>query len=433
MLTAMIYLLFSAFLYIWTVASITYDSLLPMISYTVGLIMLLVVVMDGCIICSDRNIREGLLMLGVFLNLRLSTSYCTWRDPHTLVSKEKQESITTFTMWKSTGFIEVLLVLAIVLFTSFIICYTKIFRNRVLNIFLMMVLPLFMILTKVLGKKTGGSYLTIGGVMIFAVVLAGFPFVAATLMTKEENKYWGSNVNNLSWNMLIFLMYEGLLFIGCAVLNEYGLLLILGVTGSLLFWMRCKSLKTRLLYSLTCMIAALVIAFKVCHVSQRFEVMLDPLHASNKQVAETVLYLFRNLPKAGFFGTIGDLPRDIYRQLDTDHVTTLLINDYSLILAIFTVVLMMIFCKWLFQLEDGMCDYDRYLSLTVAIVFTTVVVMHVASNLGSFITAGVGMPFISRGTSINAMYALYIGIHFGLLRKERFIRCYEEEDTTEVS
>lgn len=84
----------------------------------------------------------------------------------------------------------------------------------------------------------------------------------------------------------------------------------------------------------------------------------------------------------------------------------------------------------MFKLEPGLCSYDRYVNLTAAIVFMTVLVMHVASNLGSFITAGVGMPFISRG-SVNVMYAMLAGIHIGLLGKEKYL-CYEREEEMEV-
>ena len=115
----------------------------------------------------------------------------------------------------------------------------------------------------------------------------------------------------------------------------------------------------------------------------------------------------------------------------SDHVTVLLMNDYSVILTGLVIILMMLFCRWLFVLETGLCSYDRYLNLTAAIVFSTVVVMHVASNLGSFITAGVGMPFISRG-SVNVMYGVLAGIHAGLLGKEKYLECYEKEEEMEV-
>ena len=92
---------------------------------------------------------------------------------------------------------------------------------------------------------------------------------------------------------------------------------------------------------------------------------------------------------------------------------------------------LMLFGRWMFKLEPGLCSYDRYLNLTAAIVFSTVVVMHVASNLGSFITAGVGMPFISRG-SVNVMYGVLAGIHAGLLGKEKYLECYEKEEETEA-
>lgn len=414
-------------LYIWTVASITYGTIYPMLGYTLGLMLVMLFVVDGYIICSNKRVRKGVMILGVFLNLRLSVAYCTWTMPDT----QGKDKISRWSMLKSTGLWEVVLVIGVFVLVSLLICHTKIYRIRALNVLLAMVLPLAMIGARLTGKKVGGSYLTIFGVMLFGLVLAGFPFVTAALLTTEEKRYVGSDVKKMPWNLALLLLYEGVLFLGCAIVNEYGLLLVIGITGSLLFWLRCKSLWTKVCYSVTCMASALFIALKVGHISQRFEVMVDPVHTSNAKAAETVLYIFRNLPRTGFWGnSIGDLSRAIYRQLDTDHVTVLLMNDYSVVLAVLVIILMMLFGKWLFKLEPGLCSYDRYLNLTAAIVFTTILVMHVASNLGSFITSGVGMPFISRG-SVNVMYAVLAGIHTGLLGKERYL-CYEEEKEMEV-
>lgn len=414
-------------LYIWTVASITYGTIYPMLGYTLGLMLVMLFVVDGYIICSNKRVRKGVMMLGVYLNLRLSVAYCTWTMPDT----QGKDKISRWSMLKSTGLQEVVLVIGVFVLVSLLICHTKIYRIRALNVLLAMVLPLAMIGARLTGKKVGGSYLTIFGVMLFGLVLAGFPFVTAALLTTEEKRYVGSDVKKMPWNLALLLLYEGVLFLGCAIVNEYGLLLVIGITGSLLFWLRCKSLWTKVCYSVTCMASALFIALKVGHISQRFEVMVDPVHTSNAKAAETVLYIFRNLPRTGFWGnSIGDLSRAIYRQLDTDYVTVLLMNDYSVVLAVLVIILMMLFGKWLFKLEPGLCSYDRYLNLTAAIVFTTILVMHVASNLGSFITSGVGMPFISRG-SVNVMYAVLAGIHTGLLGKERYL-CYEEEKEMEV-
>ena len=74
---------FSIALYIWTVASISYGTMYPMLGYTLGLMFILLFTIDGYIICSNKRVREGVVMLGVFLNLRLSVAYCTWTMPDT--------------------------------------------------------------------------------------------------------------------------------------------------------------------------------------------------------------------------------------------------------------------------------------------------------------------------------------------------------------
>lgn len=272
-MAAITYGLFSVALCAWTVKSIIYESHFPVIGYIFGITLLLCFVINSYLFCGNKRIRQGMLMLAVFLNIRLSVGYCTWRDPHRLVEKEEYNVITIWDMWKSAGIQEVVLVIAVFFVVSILICHTKLFRIRGLNIVLMAVLPLVMIAGRLIGKKTGGSYLTVGGIMLFAIVLAGFPFVAATLLTMDENGYVGGNVKKMPWNLAGLLLYEGVLFFCCCLLNEYGLLLVIGVTGSLLFLLRCKGLWTKVFYSIACMASALFIAVKVGHISQRLEIL----------------------------------------------------------------------------------------------------------------------------------------------------------------
>lgn len=123
---------FCIVLYIWTVASITYGTMYPMLGYTLGLMVILLFVIDGYIICSNKRVRQGVVMLGVFLNLRLSVSYCTWTMPDT----KGQDKISLWDMLKSTGLQEVMVVIGAFVLVSLIICHTKIYRIRALNVLL---------------------------------------------------------------------------------------------------------------------------------------------------------------------------------------------------------------------------------------------------------------------------------------------------------
>ncbi len=47
---------FSIALYIWTVASISYGTMYPMLGYTLGLMFILLFTIDGYIICSNKTV-----------------------------------------------------------------------------------------------------------------------------------------------------------------------------------------------------------------------------------------------------------------------------------------------------------------------------------------------------------------------------------------
>ena len=144
-------------LYIWSVASITYGTMYPMLGYTLGLMLVMLFVIDGYIICSNKRVRQGVVMLGVFLNLRLSVAYCTWTMPDT----KGQDKISRWSMLKSTGLQEVVMVIGVFVLVSLLICHTKIYRIRAMNVLLAVVLPMAMVAARQTGKKVGGSYLTI--------------------------------------------------------------------------------------------------------------------------------------------------------------------------------------------------------------------------------------------------------------------------------
>lgn len=138
-------------LYIWTVASITYGTIYPMLGYTLGLMLVMLFVVDGYIICSNKRVRQGVMILGVFLNLRLSVAYCTWTMPDT----QGQDKISRWSMLKSTGLQEVVMVIGVFVLVSLIICHTKIYRIRALNVLLTVVLPMAMVAARLTGKKVG--------------------------------------------------------------------------------------------------------------------------------------------------------------------------------------------------------------------------------------------------------------------------------------
>lgn len=423
-----VYAVFSAALYLWTIRSKQYDTMFPVAGCLLGIVLIFFLVLNVFLFCGNKRIRQGMIMAGVLMNLGMSIYYASWSDPWKLA--ENPEKVTFFTMLKSIGVVDVILMSGVFLVVSLIICHTKVYRFRAVNLIIMAMLPVIVFGARLTGKATKGSYLEFGGIMIFCI-LAGWPFVAATFLTMEERRYLNSDVKMPGWNSLLMLGYMGLIFIGSAKANEFGLILVMAVTGSILFFISCKSMRAKLFYSIACMMLAGLAALKVTHIHTRLEAFLDPVGTSNKETAESILYLFRSIPHAGFFGFgIGDgFSRKIIDAVDSDYALDLIILNYSIIVAAMLIILMMLFCKWFFKVQEGLCDYDRYLNLTAALIVITVSLTHVASNLGSFISAGIPLAFVSKAPQINIMFSIFMGMHTGLLGKERFQWSEDVEDT----
>ena len=97
------------------------------------------------------------------------------------------------------------------------------------------------------------------------------------------------------------------------ICNEFGLLLVVGITSTMLFYIRSRNLRTKLLYTAVCGMGALLSCIMIGHIQERVYIWMhlseitpeDPLAGK----AESVLYVFRNLPRAGFWGNgLGSIP-----------------------------------------------------------------------------------------------------------------------------
>lgn len=415
MLRLLIYSLFSSMLFFWTTGSMEYDSYIPFVGYLAGITLLEIFIISMYMLFGKNENRQemnGLIISAVLMNVGMSVNYrCIDLD---------QGMSAVF---KSTYLADLILMLIAFILMYLIIRYTKLYRFKIINIFIFFALPVSVFGARISGRMTGGSYLYFAGFLIFGLVLMGFPFVAAWFMSAKENSYFGGKVGNVSWNLISFLLYTFLIYGGCVLCNEFGLLLVVGLTATVLFFIRCKDVKTKTLYTVFCVGGVLIACLKISHVWSRIQIWLDPAAAYSdenlKEKAESVLYLFRNIQNMGWWGKgIGNLSKRIYPTLNTDHALILLINDYSIFLCIIVIVLGMLFVRWMLICPKGLCVYDRYLNLASALIVCFIILIDVSSNLGSFITAGIGFPWISEGSSVNLMLTVLMAIHCGLLGKK---------------
>lgn len=318
----------------------------------------------------------------------------------------------------------------------FIVRFTRIYRLKTVNLIIIAALPATLFITRISGEKSGGAYISFFGILIFAVVLAGYPFAAAYFLSREENRYLHGGVRSMPINLASFLAYTFMLYIGCVICNEFGLLLVVGITSTMLFYIRSRNFRTKLLYTAVCGTGALLSCIMIGHIQERIYIWMhlseitpgDPLAGK----AESVLYVFRNLPRAGFWGNgLGSIPVSIYPTLNTDHAFVALMLEYSLVFAAIILLISILYVKALMAGCHADNLYDYILNLCCALIIGTIILIHIGSNLGSSITAGVGMPFVSEGSAVNIMLAALTAVHCGIYERGRRHALSEEKEIYE--
>ena len=136
--------------------------------------------------------------------------------------------------------------------------------------------------------------------------------------------------------------------------------------------------------------------------------------------------------RTGFWGNgIGSLPVSIYPTLNTDHALVSLILEYSLIFAVIVVLCGGLYVK--VMMEECFADdmYDYILNLSCALIVGAIVLIHIGSNLGSSITAGIGFPYVSEGSAVNIMLLILTAIHCGVYERGRENALSEKKGTYE--
>lgn len=405
------YMISSFALYIWTTMSVVCDSNSPKVGYLLILIVLNTGITILWFLDKERQIRKGVFIMAFLTNFGLSVSY----------RMKEFVSIGFFGLEVSRYTIDLLLMIGVFVAVYETVRHLEFQDNNIFKFSVILLLPVTIIGARLTGNKIYGSYLYFCGIMVFGIVLALFPFAASSFMSMKENHYIFS-VKRISWDMMGFLLYSFLLYAGCMLLNEFGLLLILGLTSSVLFWIRCKDMLTKTVYTCACGGGAFLASVRISHINDRVRIWLNPASAFGDQIlgekAESTLYLFRHIYQMGWWGNgIGNLPKSIYRTLDSDHVLITLMNDYSILLAILILFLSVILVRWMLMVPAGLDSYFRYLNLSCALIMAFILLINVASNLGSFITAGIGFPFISDGGSVNLMLTSLVAVHCGLIAK----------------
>lgn len=333
-------------------------------------------------------------------------------------------------------FEDMILMIIVFVLVYITVRFTRIYQLEIVNMFIIAALPVVLVITRIGGEKSGGAYVSFFGILIFAVILTGYPFAAAFFLSRKEKGYLHGSVRSMPLNLVSFLGYTFILYAGCVMCNEFGLLLVVGITSTMLFYIRSRNFRTKLLYTVVCGMGALLACIMIGHIKERVYIWMhlseitsgDPLAGK----AESVLYVFRNLPRTGFWGDgLGSIPVSIYPTLNTDHAFVALMLEYSLVFAAIIILLCGLYVKALMAGCHADNQYDYILNLCCALIIGAIILIHVGSNLGSSITAGIGLPYISEGSAVNAMLAALTAIHCGIYERGRRHALSEEKEIYE--
>lgn len=415
MLVLITYLIYSLGLFFWSLSSIQYDSAAPAIRYGGALLLLGIFLWIISILDKKKMIRSGVTIMAVFMNLGLSVAYrCTSEEALVLRISDLRNTYAGQTVLMISAF---LLIYCIVRFT-------RIYKTTLFNLAAGVSVLVVVYGARLTGTKTGGSYLYFGNIMVFSWVLFCFPFIASYLLSRKEDAYVGRNVQNLSWNLFILLIYTFLLYLASVLNKEFGLVFLIGATTCVLFYVHCRNTNTlaKIFYTGICAAGALTAAEFVPHIRDRVQLWFHPELAESTEMrrkAEAVLYLFRYFRKMGWLGRgIGTLSRSRVPTLRSDHVLLTLMNDYSILLVAMVLLLSVLLIRYLLISPKGVETFDRYLSLAIALTIGFAMLLNVASVLGSFVQAGVSFTWISAsGGQCNLMFTALLATHCGIAMK----------------
>lgn len=412
----------------WTLLS-GLDKTMEMTAFYILTVILLAVL--GIVLNSNGRKKTNFYLCGMsillLMNVGASLSYRMNR-----VATEKLSEVSHSRQY----FGDVIFACLAFFIVYVLVRYIKIYRIKLFNLIIVAGLPMILLITRMRGKVTGGAYISFFGILVFAVILIGYPFVAAYLLSRKEEHYFRRNIRSIPLNLLLFLGYTLLLYVGCAICNEFGLLLVLGIASTLLFYLRCRNFYTKLGYTALCAAGGILACAFTAHIKDRIYIWLhlSEIGIDNNLAgkAESVLYLFRNIMRTGFWGNgIGSLPVSIYPTLNTDHALVSLILEYSLIFAVIVVLCGGLYVK--VMMEECFADdmYDYILNLSCALIVGAIVLIHIGSNLGSSITAGIGFPYVSEGSAVNIMLSILTAIHCGVYERGRENALSEKKGTYE--
>lgn len=203
--------------------------------------------------------------------------------------------------------------------------------------------------------------------------------------------------------------------------NEFNLLILIALLGTAFFWYSIPDLKIRMAYIGLCLGTAFLACKFVSHIRVRLEVWLDLPKAVTDEAlvgkTESIVYFLKNIQRSGWFGLgPGNLSIIFKTTCDTDHALTRILYDYGILMGILVIAAGVLLVRWMTTIRT-LDTMEEFWTLGSIIVTGTILLLHIGSNTGGFISAGVSLPLASRGLCLNAMFVSYIAVELGFMEK----------------
>lgn len=376
-------------------------------AYLPIVLLLMVVTVLGCIVCSVAKADKRLLVIVVVL---LNLGFLVQQIQN---GKESQSS---------TVYIKLLVALASAVLVSFVYSYIAKWLSRDFVILSIMTIQLgicgFMIFAgEVVGEKSiQAAVISAHGITPFEYVKILYIFVAAGLLCKEEEniRILGNEVKR----NLLLLIHTALLSISFILCSELGTLLIIYITALLMFYIYgaqeklCKymMLASGILFSLVWLVCdKFLLTFVIKNsgvlpgviekMVYRFGVACHPELYMNDYGYQGTLGLM-SIAVGGLFGIGSERYRLNLPEANNDFIFANVVETCGVLIGFCVVIFFLAFLKRSMVIAEQCCDsYFRGIVSAISIVIISESVIHIGYNMALLPITGIPLYFLSQGFS----------------------------------
>lgn len=298
----------------------------------------------------------------------------------------------------------------------------RIFHSVRLGYAALFMVPGALLLARLTGPNTYGSYLSVGGILVFSICMVLMPpATAAAFSDMRTVNRLNPRLTALSGGELIFILTLGVIAVLSGKVNhEYGIVMIfVGCLGGLVFFMYGRSAGSKVIFSLTAVGLSLYVLQTSAKVMTRLSVILHLKEQWNRghlSGEATPLYFFMlRVRGAGFYG-YGNamLSRKLYPTALNDYIFTTMIYNHGLILGILAFLLAISMCRQIMR-TPAIGRFDTILVQSIGITMASIYITSFLGNIGSMPLTGISPVFLaSAGRSMDAAGALMLGVAAGV-------------------